>query len=84
MDRENTRVLPDTSGRKNRGEPMNVTRSHSPPGPRRARDQRAASLVEYVMMIALIALVCITAISYFGGTNSGSVNDSADSIVNAG
>ena len=64
---------------------MNVTRSHSPPGVRRrARDERAASLVEYVMMVALIAFVCITAISYFGSESSGSVNDSANSIVTAG
>ena len=63
---------------------MNVTRSHSPPGPRRARHERAASMVEYCMMIALIAFVCIVAISYFGSENSGSVNDSADSIVLAG
>ena len=64
---------------------MNVTRSHSPPGVRRrARGERAASLVEYVMMIALIAFVCITAISYFGGTNSGSLTRNADSISTAG
>ena len=63
---------------------MNQTRSHSPPGRRRARGERAASLVEYVMMIALIAFVCITAISYFGSNNAGSVNSSADSIVLAG
>jgi hypothetical protein len=35
-------------------------------------------------MIALIAMVCIAAVSYFGGQGSGSVTDSADSIVNAG
>ena len=63
---------------------MNVTRSHSPPGARRRARDRAASLVEYVMMIALIAFVCITAISYFGSNNAGSVNDSKNSIVSAG
>ena len=64
---------------------MNQTRSHSPPrSRRRGRDERAASLVEYVMMIALIAFVCITAISYFGSENAGSVNSSANSIVTAG
>jgi Flp pilus assembly pilin Flp len=62
---------------------MTVTRSHSPPprGRLRARAERAATLVEYVMMIALIAFVCITAISFFGSENAGSVNSSADSIV---
>ena len=64
---------------------MTQTRSHSPPdGPRRARDERAATLVEYVMMIALIAFVCITAISYFGSSNAGSVKHSASQIVLAG
>jgi Flp pilus assembly pilin Flp len=63
---------------------MNVTRSHSPPRPRRGLGERAASLVEYCLMIALIALVCVGAISYFGSNSSGSVNDSADDIVNAG
>jgi hypothetical protein len=36
------------------------------------------------MMLALIAIVCITAISFFGSTNAGSVSSSADSIVGAG
>ena len=63
---------------------MNVTRSHSPPWRRRGVGERAASLVEYCLLIALIAIVCVGAISYFGSGNSGSVNDSADSIVTAG
>jgi Flp pilus assembly pilin Flp len=64
---------------------MTFTRIHAPPQwRRRARDERAASLVEYVMMIALIAFVCITAISFFGSENAGSVNDSASMIVDAG
>ncbi len=62
---------------------MNLTRSHSPPGVR-ARDERAASLVEYVMMIALIAFVCITALTYFGSTNGGSMNHSASQITATG
>jgi Flp pilus assembly pilin Flp len=63
---------------------MTCFRSHSPPPGRRARGERAASLVEYAMMVALIAFVCITAISFFGSNNSGSVNSSADSILTAG
>ncbi len=63
---------------------MTLTRSHSPPTRRRGRGDRAASLVEYAMVIALIAFVCITAISFFGSSNAGSVNSSADSIVTAG
>ena len=63
---------------------MTLTRSHSPPGRaagQRTRGERAASLVEYCMMIALIAFVCIVAISYFVSTNAGSVSSSANSIV---
>jgi Flp pilus assembly pilin Flp len=62
---------------------MNLTRSKSPPG-RRSPGDRAASLVEYCLLVAMIALVCVGAISYFGSGNAGSVNDSADSIVHAG
>ena len=64
---------------------MTVTRSHPPPrGRTRARGERAASLVEYCMMIALIAFVCITAISFFGSENGGSISSSTSSIINAG
>ena len=63
---------------------MTMTRSHSPPRGRRTRRDRAASLVEYCMMVALIAFVCITAISFFGSSNAGSVTSSADSISTAG
>jgi len=63
---------------------MTLTRSHGPPGARRSARERAASLVEYVMMIALIAFVCIVAVSFFGSSNAGSVTTSADSIANAG
>ena len=50
----------------------------------RRRDDRGASLVEYAMLMALIAVVCISAISFFGSTEAGSFTDSADSIVNSG
>lgn len=61
---------------------MNRTRTHPPPS--RRRGDRAAGLVEYAMVVALIAFVCITAISFFGSENGGSVNSSADSILYAG
>ena len=48
----------------------------------RIRDQRGASLVEYALLVALIALVCIGAIAFLGGQTGGSLTDSADSIVN--
>ena len=48
------------------------------------RGDAGASLVEYVLLISLIAIVCFAALSAFGSTNSDSINDSASSIVNAG
>lgn len=49
---------------------------------RRGQDL-GASLVEYALLIALIAAVCIGALTFFGSQNSGSVDDSASKIVNA-
>ena len=45
---------------------------------------RGASLVEYVLLLSLIALVCLAALSYFGGSNQQGINRSSNSIVNAG
>jgi len=47
-------------------------------------DERASSLVEYALMLALIALACLAALSTFGITNGGSINSSASRITNAG
>ena len=33
----------------------------------RAGDDRGATLVEYVLLAALIALVCVAAVTYLGG-----------------
>ncbi len=40
-----------------------------------ARDERGASLVEYALMLALIAMVCIAAVSALGSTTSGSFSE---------
>jgi len=48
----------------------------------RLRD-RGAGLVEYALLLALIAFVCIGALQYFGGTNGGSINNSANSVISA-
>ena len=48
------------------------------------RGQLGASLIEYVLMIALIAMVCIGALSYFGGASENSTDHSASCIVTAG
>jgi Flp pilus assembly pilin Flp len=44
---------------------------------------RGASVVEYALLVALIAFVCLSALTFFGMTNGGSVNRSASSIVKA-
>jgi Flp pilus assembly pilin Flp len=44
---------------------------------------RGASLVEYVLMLSLIATVCLAALSYFGGQSGNSLGRSSSSIVNA-
>jgi Flp pilus assembly pilin Flp len=31
------------------------------------RDDEGATLVEYAMVVAFVALVCVTAVAYFGG-----------------
>lgn len=38
--------------------------------------ERGASLVEYALLLALIAVVCLTAINYFGSSVGGSLGDS--------
>ena len=50
----------------------------------RIKNERGASLVEYALLLALIAAVCIGAITYFGSTSGNSVNTSTSRIVEAG
>jgi len=42
-----------------------------------------ASLVEYSLLLALIAVVCVGAITYFGKNVGGSLSRSGTSIVTA-
>ncbi|MFQ5557162.1 MAG: Flp family type IVb pilin [Acidimicrobiales bacterium] len=53
-------------------------------GPRRVAGDTGASLVEYTLLISLIALVCFAAVSAFGATLGGNVGDSASKITAAG
>ena len=48
-----------------------------------ARDERGASLVEYGLLIALIAAVCVVSIVYFGGSLRDSLSSSGSSIIEA-
>jgi Flp pilus assembly pilin Flp len=52
-------------------------------GQRLTRDDRGAGLIEYVLLMALIALVCFGALSYFGNESGNSVNGSCTEIANA-
>lgn len=52
-------------------------------GHRLARDDRGAGLIEYVLLMALIALVCFGALSYFGNESGNSVSDSCSEIATA-
>lgn len=41
----------------------------------RLRDDQGASLIEYALLVALIAMVCIAAVSALGGTTSASYSE---------
>jgi uncharacterized protein HemX len=49
---------------------------------RRLAGDRGAGLVEYALLIALIALACVGALVYFGQQGENSVNHSKDCIIN--
>ena len=48
------------------------------------RQERGASLVEYVLLLSLIVLVCLASLTAFGEGITGSVDDSASRVVTAG
>jgi len=48
----------------------------------RTDDERGASLVEYALLVALIAVVCIAAVTLLGGNASQKFNSVATSISN--
>jgi len=47
---------------------------------RLVRDERGASLVEYALIIALIAVVCVLAVTFFGGRTNNSFSTSTTSL----
>ena len=49
----------------------------------RARE-RGASLVEYALLIALIAFVCVGAVTYFGEETGSALDDGATAVREAG
>lgn len=48
------------------------------------RGERGASLVEYALLVGLIALVCIIAIAFFGTSVSSNFNKTGSSVSAAG
>jgi pilus assembly protein Flp/PilA len=49
----------------------------------RGKRDRGASLVEYALLLALLVVVCITALTFFGSQLNTSYSTSGNSIVNA-
>jgi pilus assembly protein Flp/PilA len=45
-----------------------------------AKTERGASLVEYALLVALIAVACIAAISALGGSASGKLEEVGSSL----
>ena len=50
---------------------------------RRFVDERGASLVEYALLLALIAVVCIAAVTLLGSQTGDSISRTADSVAAA-
>ena len=48
----------------------------------RTKTDRGASLVEYALLVALIAVVCIVAISFLGTSASTKFSNTGNSIAN--
>ncbi len=45
-----------------------------------AKSERGASLVEYALLVALIAAVCVVAVQTFGDNASGTFNKAAGDV----
>jgi pilus assembly protein Flp/PilA len=50
-------------------------------GHRRCRDEQGASLVEYALLLALIAVVCIVAVSLMGSNLNKNYSRDASSVA---
>ena len=47
---------------------------------RASRSERGASLVEYGLLVALVALVCVAAVAFFGTTTSSTFSSTTTSL----
>lgn len=52
-----------------------------PPRSPSRRDERGASLVEYALLLALIAFVCFVSLRFFGSSRDNSLSRSASAIA---
>ena len=48
------------------------------------RDERGASLVEYALLVALIAVVCVVSIAFFGTSMASRYNAVGSSVSSTG
>jgi pilus assembly protein Flp/PilA len=48
------------------------------------QSERGAALVEYALLLALIAVVCIAALTFLGKNSNSKFSDIGNSIANAG
>jgi pilus assembly protein Flp/PilA len=64
---------------------MSIAHAHRPPAPARRRirrsGERGASLVEYALLVALIAVVCIGAVTFLGTSNSDKLTEGGDAVA---
>ena len=63
---------------------VNQSRSLLSGPDRQAKGERGASLVEYALLVGLIALVCIVALVFFGSSVSNNFNRTGSSVTKAG
>ena len=49
-----------------------------------AKDEKGASMVEYILLVALIALAVLAAVSFLGGTMTGKFNTEGSIISSSG
>jgi Flp pilus assembly pilin Flp len=63
---------------------MKQGQSETTTGSERGRQrERGAGLVEYVLLLSLIALACVGALTFFGGETGGSMADSGSCLLAA-
>jgi Flp pilus assembly pilin Flp len=57
-----------------------VSRARDIVGRRGAQHEAGASLVEYALLLAMVAIACIVALQFLGGSVANSLNNTGHSI----